>query len=370
MRRIRLNLKDRSYSIVIGRNLLPQIARWLKPLKLGKKILMVTNRRVANLFLAPVRASLIRAGFEVVRPHFLKYGDERDKSKDSLFRLWQHMAEAGLERSSTVLALGGGVVGDLAGFAASTYMRGIPLIQVPTTLLAQVDAAIGGKTAIDLPLAKNIVGTFYQPRLVVSDVAVLARTGLKELRNSFAEIIKYGIIRDLGLFRMLEEKVRWFFSKASQNTLGNQELSFLEEVVFRSARVKAGIVEEDERETKGKRTALNYGHTFAHAFEAASNYQLPHGEAVALGMVCAARLARKKGLFSFRDQIRQNRLIEAAGLPSQIDRRPLNFRRVFQAMLLDKKKIGGRLRLVLPEAIGRVKVVEDVSSKEIEEVLK
>lgn len=369
MKKIRLNLKDRSYSIVIGRNLLPQIAKWLRPLKLGKKILIVTNRRVANLFLAPVQRSLIRAGFKVVRPCLLKYGDERDKSKDSLFRLWQHMAEVGLERSSTVLALGGGVVGDLAGFAASTYMRGISLIQVPTTLLAQVDAAIGGKTAIDLPLAKNIVGTFYQPRLVVADVATLARMGLRELRNSFAEIIKYGIIKDPELFRMLEEKVQWFFHEARKKSLGNRELSFLEEIVFRSVRVKAGIVEEDERETKGKRTALNYGHTFAHAFEAASNYQLPHGEAVALGMVCAARLARKRGQFNFRDEIRQNCLIEAAGLPSQIDRRRFNFKRVIQAMLLDKKRKGGRLRFILPEAIGRAKVVEDVSSKEIEEVL-
>ena len=199
MKTIRLKLEERSYSILIGRNLISSLGRLLKPLKLGSKILVVSNRRVASLFLARVRISLARGGYEVVAPHLLPYGDERDKSEKVLSGIWNHMVKTRLDRTSTVVALGGGVVGDVAGFAASTYMRGISLVQVPTTLLAQVDSAIGGKTAIDLPAAKNIVGTFYQPRLVITDLETLktmglTRSGLRELRNSFAEIIKYGAI--------------------------------------------------------------------------------------------------------------------------------------------------------------------------------
>ena len=370
MKKIQIKLAEgRSYSIVIGRNLLSSIAALIKPLGLGKKIFVVTNKKIKSRgFLKTIQSSLSKAGYEVIE-HLLNKGDERDKSKDSLFKLWQHMAKAGLERSSSVLALGGGVVGDLAGFAASTYMRGISFIQVPTTLLAQVDAAIGGKTAIDLPLAKNIVGTFYQPRLVVADVATLAGMG-KELRNSFSEIIKYGIIMDLKLFRLLEKKADWFFKSARKKPLGNQELSFLEEVVFRSVRVKAKVVKEDERETKGKRMVLNYGHTFGHAFETVSNYRIPHGEAVALGMVCAGRLARKRGFWGMRDEMRQNRLIQNTGLPLRVSPYGFSARRVIKAMLLDKKKKGGKLRFVLPEAIGRVRIVNDISSKEIEKILK
>ncbi len=374
MKKIPVRLKDRSYSILIGKNLLPSIGKLLKRLKLGRKILIVSNARVAKLFLAPVRSSLFRAGFDMVPPYFLKHGNERDKSKESLLQLWEHMAQVGLERSSTVLALGGGVVGDLAGFAASTYMRGIPVVQAPTTLLAQVDAAIGGKTAIDLPLAKNIVGTFHQPRLVISDVATLkrmglARNGLTEMKNSIAEIIKYGMIADLLLFRLLEQKIESFLSSAAKRPLGSKELAFLETVVERSVRIKARVVAEDERETKGRRMILNYGHTFGHALEAASHYQLPHGEAVALGMVCAARLARKRGIFSARDEERQNRLIHQVGLPICIGALRLKQGRVISAMLLDKKKKGGKPRFILPVAIGRVKVVDDVSLQEIKYAL-
>ncbi len=374
MKKIPVRLKDRSYSILIGKGLLASIARYMKPLRLGKKVFLVTNRRIASLgFLKVVQSSLKAAGYEGV-VHWLKHGNERDKSEDSLFRLWHHMALANLERSSTVLALGGGVVGDVAGFAASTYMRGISIVQVPTTLLAQVDAAIGGKTAIDLPQAKNLVGTFHQPRLVVMDVATLARmgltpSGLRELKNSLAEIIKYGIIQDPSLFRLLEREVEAFLQSAAKKPLGPRELSFLETVVARSARVKALVVEKDERETKGKRMILNYGHTFGHALEAASDYRLPHGFGVALGMVCAARLARKRGIFSVRDEERQNRLIQKAGLPTRIETLRLSRNRVMSAMLLDKKRKGGKLRFVLPVAIGWVKWVTNVTPKEIREVL-
>lgn len=283
------------------------------------------------------------------------------------------MAAQGLERSSTVLALGGGVVGDVAGFAASTYMRGISVVEVPTTLLAQVDAAIGGKTAIDLPVAKNMVGTFYQPRLVVADVAtlrVLTKFRVQELRNGLAEVIKYGMIQDAVLFELLEKRSRRLARILEKGSLDESDLSFFETVVWRSARVKACVVEEDERETKGKRMILNYGHTFGHAFEAASNYRLPHGEAVALGMVAAAHLARKKGMLGVTEERRQHDLLYALGFTTHLGGLHLTLDGIKRAMLLDKKRKEGRLRFVLPERIGRVRVVDNVSMAEVNKTLK
>ena len=372
MKKIDVRLAERSYSILIGRNLLPQLGNLLKPLRLGSKILIVSNPKVAKFFLKPVRESLKKAGFEVAAPYLLSHGNERDKSSDSLNRLWQHMGKVGLERSSTVLALGGGVVGDLTGFAASTYMRGIAVVQVPTTLLAQVDAAIGGKTAIDLRSAKNMVGTFYQPRLVIADVNTLdplIRFRNQELRNGFAEVIKYGMIADAELFQLLEERLVGFLNSISKkSSLRDSELSFLETIVWRSARIKAKIVSEDEYEKKGKRLILNYGHTFAHAFEAASGYRMPHGEAVALGMVCAARLATTRGLLPKETERRQNQLIQHAGLPVKTPKR-FKVDQLMRSMMLDKKKKDGKLRFILPEAVGRVRVVDNVSPSEIKSVL-
>ena len=374
MKEIVVRLQGRSYSILIGRNLLASLGARLKPLGLGRRILIVSNRRVAGLFLAPVRNSLKRAGFEVAAPFLLPQGSERDKSEGVLFRLWSHMACEGLDRRSTVVALGGGVVGDTAGFAAATYMRGINLIQVPTTLLAQVDSSIGGKTGIDLAAAKNMVGAFYQPRLVVCDVSALermglVRTGLHELRNSLAEVIKYGVIRDPQLFELLEGQARSFLLSASQKKLGAKEFSFLEKVVSRAAAVKARVVERDERETKGLRMILNYGHTFGHAFEAASGYRLAHGEAVSLGMIAAGRLARRRGIFAEEDESRQRRLIQRIGLPVNLRRFRLNAERVLRHMAHDKKAREGQLRFVLPERIGRVRVFDNVSTSEIKRVL-
>src|SRR3989338_1270786 len=195
MKKINVHLKNRTYSVVIGRKLLSSLGRFLKPLGLGPKILVITNHTVAKYFLGKVKKSLSAAGFQV-EPYFLPYGDERDKSQTVLSKLWEAMARCSLDRTSTVLAMGGGVIGDVSGFAASTYMRGLSLVHVPTTLLAQVDSAIGGKTAIDLPSAKNIVGTFYQPGLVVSDLDCLKTLPDFEFSNQMAEIVKYGMIRD------------------------------------------------------------------------------------------------------------------------------------------------------------------------------
>ena len=376
MRKIIVRLRERSYPVLIGQNLLSFIGSLLRPLKFGPKILVVSNKNIAKRDLknefAKLKISLARAGYEVVEPYLFRYADERDKSQRSLFELWKHMARHQLERSSAVLAFGGGVVGDISGLAASTYMRGISVVQIPTTLLAQVDASIGGKTGIDLPSAKNIVGTFYQPRMVIADVKLLEKLGRlrpRELRNGFAEVIKYGMIQDAKLFKLLERKAARFFSLLKEKKLGRGEISLLETIVWRSANVKAKVVEEDERETRGKRMILNYGHTFAHAFEAASKYKLPHGEAVGLGMAAAARLARRRGMIGVDIVRRQNDLIDSVGLPTQLDGRTLHSNRVIHHMLLDKKKRNGRLRFVLPLAVGRVKVVEGVSLSEVKKVL-
>ncbi len=372
MKKIDIKLPGRNYSILIGRNLLTRVGALIKALRLGTKALVVTHKKVGALYLASVQNSLKSVGFSPCLSYFLPYGDERDKSPSSLTMLWEHMAKVGLERTSFVIALGGGVVGDVAGFAAATYMRGISVMQVPTTLLAQVDASIGGKTAIDLSSAKNIVGAFYQPRMVIADVDVLAKLAsarLEELRNGFAEVIKYAVIKDAPLFGLLEKKLEKFFQKIEkEKRLGKEELAFLETVVWRSAKVKAKVVEEDERETKGKRLILNYGHTFAHAFEAVSGYKMSHGQAVAFGMVCAARLACLRGKFGREAEARQNRLIKAAGLLTKIQG-PHRADAWIRAMMLDKKKKDGKLRFILPEAIGKVKVVNDVSLSEIHRVL-
>lgn len=364
MKRIRIRLKNNSYSILIGRGLLARMGGWLKSLRVGKKVLIVSNRRVARLYLGPVSKSLRKAGFQVFSC-LLPYGNERDKSERALSKLWHDMARIPLERSSVVIALGGGVVGDLTGFAASTYMRGIALIQVPTTLLAQVDSSIGGKTAINLPEAKNVVGTFYQPRLVVADVLALRTLGEREFRNQFAEVVKYGMISDIGLFKLLERRAVSFFSALRRGKIGPRELSFLETIVWRSAKVKAKVVEEDERETKGKRMILNYGHTFAHAIEAASRFRVPHGEAVAVGMILAAKLARHIGWMKSGAEKRQFQLIQSVGLPYRLRRNRVSSRAFLSYMKRDKKVKDGKLRFVLPKGIGKVAVKENVSEKQV-----
>ena len=365
MKKITVHLGNRSYPIVIGRNLLPKVGSLLKPLKLGSKILVVSNRKVAARFMAPVSKALHRAGFKV-SSYLLSYSDERDKSERELMKLWGAMAQSGLDRSSTILALGGGVVGDVSGFAVSTYMRGLALVQVPTTLLAQVDSAIGGKTAIDLPQAKNMVGTFYQPRMVVSDIETLKTLRLKDFQNSFSEIIKYGVIQDQKLFELLEKRGRGFIAAVKQKFFGSNVFEFLEEVISRSAFVKAQVVEEDERETKGKRMILNYGHTFAHALEGVSKFKIPHGEAVACGMILAGELALRMGIFSIQAQARQISLINRLSYPARYS---FLSSKVLSFMKRDKKVRDGKLRFVLPIRIGEVRIFENVPENLVRNVL-
>ncbi|MBI4372899.1 MAG: 3-dehydroquinate synthase [Candidatus Omnitrophica bacterium] len=365
MRKLAVQLGAQSYPILIGRNLLNQIGAFVRPLKLGRKVLVVSNQKVARRFLPRVARSLGRSGYQVFSYH-LSHGDERDKSEKELSKLWSEMAQIPLDRTSTVLALGGGVVGDLAGFAASTFMRGVSLVQVPTTLLAQVDSAVGGKTGIDLPGAKNMIGAFYQPRIVISDVETLRTIPLKVFKDSLAEVIKYGMIQDRKLFELLEQKGRWFIKSVKRRSLGPAEIQFLEEIVWRSALVKAKVVEEDERETKGKRMILNYGHTFAHALEAASGFKMAHGEAVACGMILAGELALKMGFFSIRDQARQISLIKQISFPAKYR---FSSSKILELMKRDKKVRNGKLRFVLPRKIGKVDVFDNIPEKWVRNIV-
>jgi 3-dehydroquinate synthase len=284
---------------------------------------------------------------------------EQAKVLETARELWDRLLDEGCDRSSTVVALGGGAVGDLSGFVAATYMRGMNFVQVPTTLLAQVDASIGGKTAIDHPRAKNLIGAFHQPRLVVVDPAVLGTLPEREFRSGLAEIIKHGIVLDAGYFEDLE---------ASVQALVGRDLTTLERVVAGSCRLKAGIVERDEQEAE-LRWVLNYGHTVGHAIEAATGFRVwTHGEAVSLGIAAEARLAERLGIGSPAATKRQVSLLAAVGLPvAGIQVEPAA---VVEALSRDKKSRDGRIPFVLAPEIGSFRVVSDVPRDAVLDVLK
>lgn len=361
MRELKVRLRDRSYSIVIGRGAVRLLAKELQALGLSGRLMVVTNRAVGELFLGTIRKVFKGPKFEL-HVHNRLPQNESAKSCKAFAAISSSMLRAGFDRSGTLVALGGGVVGDVAGFAASTYMRGIPWVVVPTTLLAQVDSSIGGKTGINLPEGKNLVGSFYQPRLVVSDIDFLKTLPAHELKHALAEVIKYAVIWDVNFFGYLEQNI----AKACRGDLG-----VLERIVCECAAIKKTIVERDEREEKGLRLMLNYGHTFAHAFEAASSdwtRSLPHGKAVAVGMVAAGNLACRLGWFSGAAQTRQVRLIQKAGLPVTLGMN-LSPRRILESMHHDKKMRQGSLRFVLPLKIGKVSVREDIPLGMVREII-
>jgi 3-dehydroquinate synthase len=271
---------------------------------------------------------------------------------------WDALLTAGLDRSSTVLALGGGAVGDVAGFVAATYMRGINFVQIPTTVLAQVDASIGGKTAIDHPRAKNVVGAFHQPRLVVTDPDIVRTLPDREFRSGLAEMVKHGVVLDASYFAELEREAP---------ALCVRDLPALESAIAGSCRLKAGVVERDEREAE-LRAALNYGHTIGHALEAATSFgRWTHGEAVALGMTAEARLAERLGVARNETVSRQERLLIALGLPVRVT--TVNVEGVLQAIGHDKKARDGRVPFVLSPAIGRFQIVRDVKQEDVRAVV-
>ena len=347
MARIRVALGDRSYPIEVGAGLIddPQV---YQPHLKGKKAAVVTSSVIAPLYFARVERALRAAGAQVVEV-ILPDGEEH-KTWQTLNMVYDALLGARCDRQTTIVALGGGVVGDIAGFAAATYQRGIPFIQLPTTLLAQVDSSVGGKTGINHPLGKNMVGAFHQPNAVVADVTTLNTLPLRELRAGLAEVIKHGFIFDVAFVGWLE---------ASIERLLARDPEALTHAVVRSCEIKAQVVAADERET-GLRAILNFGHTFGHAIESGLGYgKWVHGEAVAAGMVMAAEMSARLGTLGTSDAERIRTLLERAGLPV-VGPADLSADRYLELMAVDKKAEGGKTRFVLLDALGSAVLRADV----------
>jgi len=355
MKKVEVRLGSDSYTIHIGPGILAHIGRWLKENGLAGKLAIITNPVVRELYGAALEQGLVDAGFPVA---ILSVPDgEEQKSLETAGRLYHELSDAYAERTTPILALGGGVIGDLAGFVAATYLRGVPLVQIPTTLLAQVDSSIGGKVAVNHGQLKNEIGAFYQPRLVVADTSTLKTLPDKELANGLAEVIKCAVIVDNGLFAYLERNL------AGMKPPGD---GVLEEIVFRTAQIKADVVAQDERDS-GLRNILNYGHTIGHALESASDFQMRHGEAVAIGMLAAARISNQMDIFDKKELLRLKGVIERAGLPTEVP--DLRLEQVIQAIEHDKKVLQGKVRFILPRAIGSVFITDEVSLSLVEKIL-
>jgi 3-dehydroquinate synthase len=357
MEKIRVDLAERSYNIFIGTNSLDEIGDKLKLFELSPRIALISNPTVFSLYGERVSDAVKKAGFDLLTV-MIPDGEEY-KNLDTLKRIYNDLLKFKLDRKSALIALGGGVVGDITGFAASTYMRGIAYIQLPTTLLAQVDSSVGGKTGIDHELGKNMIGAFWQPGLVWIDVETLTTLPQRQLLAGLAEVIKYGVIYDENLFMYLEKE---------KDKILNLDRDALIYIIKRSCEIKAEVVSKDERES-GLRAILNYGHTIGHAIETVTKYKrFLHGEAVAIGMHIEARLSMILDLAD-KDQVsRIKALIDSYGLPSAIPS-DLNVSSLFLSMQLDKKAVAGELKFILPEKIGNVKIQKGIPEKSIRESL-
>jgi 3-dehydroquinate synthase len=357
---INVNLPQQSYEIAIAPASLDQLGQSMANLQLGKKVLVVSNPTIFKHYGERAIASLKSAGFDDVISYCLPAG-ERYKTLNSIQKIYDVALENRLERSATMVALGGGVIGDMTGFAAATWLRGINVVQVPTTLLAMVDSAIGGKTGVNHPNGKNLIGAFHQPRLVLIDPEVLKTLPMREFRAGMAEVIKYGVIWDAELFAQMEAS-----KNLNQHRYIKPEL--LNEILIRSCQAKADVVGKDEKEG-GLRAILNYGHTIGHAIESLTGYRLVnHGEAVAIGMVAAGQIAVNLGMWQQQETDRQNAIIQKAGLPTQIPA-GVDIEAIIDALQLDKKVKAGKVRFVLPTQIGVVTVTDQVPSDTIRQVL-
>jgi 3-dehydroquinate synthase len=354
---LRVNLAERGYDIAVAANALAEVGPFARQRARGSSALIVTDGNVAA-HARVVAASLSEAGFQptiAVQP-----AGEAQKSLEVARTLYDRLVELPADRRTLVVAVGGGVMGDLAGFVASTYARGLPLLMVPTTLLAMVDSSVGGKVGVNHPRAKNLIGTFHQPIGFFIDIETLATLPEREYRSGLAEVVKYGVILDPDLFAYLEANVAAILARAP---------AAVRHIVLRSCQLKARVVEQDEREETGQRVVLNYGHTFAHAFETAAGYSAwLHGEAVAVGMICASRLAERIGLVPAALTKRQQHLLEAFALPTAPARWPLDD--LIATMRSDKKALAGRLRFVLPRRLGEVALFDDVPEADVREVLR
>lgn len=345
MHSLHVDLGDRSYPILIGSGLLKQSTYLQKSIR-GRQVLVVTNETIAPLYLETLLESL--SGFDKVDTVQLPDG-EAFKTLDTVNRVFDTLLTARHDRSTTIVALGGGVIGDMSGFAAACYQRGVDFVQVPTTLLSQVDSSVGGKTGVNHPLGKNMIGAFYQPQLVLIDIDTLTTLPDRELSAGIAEVIKYGMICDADFFQWLEQNMDALLARDPQA---------LAYAVERSCADKAAVVAEDERES-GRRAILNFGHTFGHAIEAVQGYgNWLHGEAVAAGMVMAAELSRLRGWIGQQEVDRLRALLSKASLPQQSPE-DMTVDDYLQAMSVDKKVQDGKLRLVLLAALGDAQIVAD-----------
>jgi 3-dehydroquinate synthase len=343
MRVVKVPLGDRTYSIMIGPGLLSRLGRECKKLNLGLRCAIISDSNVAPRYANTAEQSLRGAGFDIVT--VVLPAGETAKSLKTVQSCYDQLAAHRLERKSFIVALGGGVVGDLAGFVAATYLRGISFVQVPTTLLAQVDSSVGGKVGVNLKAGKNLVGAFHQPKLVVCDLETLRTLPEREFRAGLGEVIKYGVIYDADLFRRLERDMPRML-KLDRNLLAA--------VVARCCEIKADVVGQDETET-GLRAILNFGHTIGHAIENSIGYgRYLHGEAIAIGQAAAAQLSAAVLGLPNGDALRIGNLLSAAGLPTQIRLGPPQRRRLLEAMKLDKKVSAGDVQFVLAEKIGKV----------------
>jgi len=355
---VKVELGARSYDILIGAKL-DKLGEEMSRLRVGTKVAVVTNPTVNKLYGKTVLTSLAAAGFTSM-PVEIPDG-EQHKTLDWANAIFTALLINTFDRRSPLVALGGGVIGDLTGFAASSYMRGVPFVQVPTTLLAMVDSSVGGKTGVNHPLGKNMIGAFYQPRLVLMDLDALKTLPKEELLSGMAEVIKYGVIWDHELFEFLEK---------NRDKILNLEEGPLGHIIRRSCEIKADVVSKDEREG-GLRAILNYGHTVGHAVETLSDYASRHGEAVAIGMVYAAKLAHRTGLCDARIPERIEKLINAYGLPTSLSvMKPRPTVTQFMDMIqVDKKAEAGKVRFVLPKKIGEVVITREWGEQQLQELL-
>ncbi len=353
MEKIRVELGERSYNIIIGNGMLKDIGKTLERFEFSKKAALISNPTVYNLYGKTVSESLKDSGYDLTEA-LIPDGEEY-KSLAFTEKIYEALLKAKIDRKSALIALGGGVIGDITGFAASTYMRGIDFIQAPTTLLAQVDSSVGGKTGVNHPLGKNMIGAFWQPRLVWIDTATLETLPRREFLSGLGEVIKYGVIWDNDFFSYLE---------TNRDKLLRLDIAALTYIIRRSCEIKAEVVSKDERES-GLRAILNYGHTIGHAIETVTGYRkYLHGEAVAIGMYMEAKLSQQIGLIDNKEVLRIKALIASYGLPSEMPGE-IKANDLIEVMRIDKKTIGGKMHFVLPEKAGSVRIHGGITAEDI-----
>ena len=356
MQRLSIDLGERSYDILIGRGLRKRVGELLKAVFDPSRVVVITHPPINSLYGEEVVENFVAQGWTT---DIIEVPEgESSKNLGQAEKLYDHLLELKCDRKSALIALGGGVIGDLVGFVAATYQRGIPFIQMPTTLLSQVDSSVGGKTAVNHPKGKNMIGAFYQPRLVVADLETLKTLPSKEYRAGLAEIVKYGVISDARLFEFLETHYKEILN------LDHECLSYIIET---SCAIKAGVVEKDERESH-YRMILNFGHTLGHAIESLTDYsRFIHGEAVAMGMVCAAKLSHSMGKCSEEVPKRLETLLKKLGLPVEMP--GLDSSAVIESLYHDKKTMDHKIRFILVKEIGSVEIVDHMPEAEILKVL-